>query len=190
MWYNHIFVVQNCTILRNNFIFLFHTSEICWFVSLPELPRCNLKPAPTIGVQGEAKERGHFKLVDGGLNRQLELTCKLVLGSSKMNGSLHLTCQILKVYKEAFNVLSHVYHASVFNTMSQSQGYVLGAASGNRKGTFQGQGKGWGTSECPGLAHGSSDSHIFLVTFPEKIWDSDKAHGLPKVTQFVRYENF
>lgn len=36
--------------------------------------------------------------------------------------------------KQAQTVLSHVFHAVVFNTISPSQGYALGAASGGRKG--------------------------------------------------------
>lgn len=124
------------------------------------------------------------------LIRKGNLNVRLVIGSSKTDGHPHLPAKSYKFIKRLQTVLSYIYHMEILNTMSKSQGYVLGTASGSRKGTFQGQGWGWGSSECPRPAHRSVSSHLFLMTLPNKIRHSDKAPGLSTFTQFVRYGDF
>ena len=58
----------------------------------------------------------------------------LGLGGRKMDGSLHTSLQMLKVYKEVQTVLGHVYHVDIFKTMPPSPGHVLGTDSGDKKG--------------------------------------------------------
>lgn len=50
---------------------------------------------------------------------------RLVLGSCKINSSLHLPSRILKVFIEALNGLSHIYYPDALNNTLLSQGSVL-----------------------------------------------------------------
>lgn len=77
----------------------------------------------------------------------------------------------LKSYIEALPWLSHIYHAGIFNITSLSRVCVfganqpLGAGKVNRTHILR-TGEGQAASECPGLAQELTDSHIFLVMFP------------------------
>ena len=46
---------------------------------------------------------------------------KLILGGSKMSGSLPLPAKSYKVYKEGLIRFSHVYHLSILNITSHYQ---------------------------------------------------------------------
>ena len=36
---------------------------------------------------------------------------------------------------------------------------------------FEGQGRGWGASDCPGPALWSTNGHVLSMTFPKRVWN-------------------
>lgn len=81
--------------------------------------------------------------------------------------------QTLKVYKEDLIESSHIYPVGVLDITSPCQGLFselpLGAG---KEGDFilQGQGRGRGAPKCPGPAHGPMGGHVFMMTFPSKVF--------------------
>ena len=59
---------------------------------------------------------------------------------------------MIKVYTEDLTGLNHIYHAGVLNTMSLSQGYVLGTASGSGKDKCNSHSKDGGEGEGLSIA--------------------------------------
>lgn len=57
----------------------------------------------------EERKGGHSRLAGGRFNKQGDLYMRLVLGGCKINRSQHPPTRILKVCREAFTEVSHVY---------------------------------------------------------------------------------
>lgn len=80
---------------------------------------------PINGGWGETAERGHSRSVGGRVNKQENLHRRLILGSCKINRSLHLPTRTLTVYTEALKRLSPMYGPDGLNNMLLSQDCVL-----------------------------------------------------------------
>lgn len=90
---------------------------------------------------------------------------KACLGQQQDSGFLHHLPNVKSLFIEALTGFSRIYH-----TTSLSQGCVVGAASGSRKGQQNPHSKdreGMGAFECPG----STGSHVFLMAFLNSFQD-------------------
>lgn len=73
----------------------------------------------------------------------------------------------LKVYTEALTGFTHMCHPDGLSNTLPSQGCVLERLlvwECSVKDTFQGQGWGWGASNCPSPAYGSTGSHVLSMS--------------------------
>lgn len=75
------------------------------------------------------------------------------------------THQIGKVYVEVLTGFSHIHHSGFLNTISLSQGYVLGPASGSRKVDWNPYSKDRGGSEGPLSAQVQLEGQLAVVSF-------------------------
>jgi len=70
---------------------------------------------------------------------------------------------------------SDINHPDALNTLSLSQGCVLGVASGSREGKWKSHSKDRGRDEeppvCLGPSHGSTSGRILLMTSPKTFLD-------------------
>lgn len=118
------------------------------------------------GRERGKKGAGHPRLVGGSFTKQRELSYEACLGRQRDDWIPSAALQFPKVYKEALTVLSHVYHAGVFNTMSLSQGCVHGAAPGSRKDQQNPHSKdGVGGGAEPPRARVQLPAHLEIMSF-------------------------
>ena len=129
-----------------------------------------MKLIPVYKGQGETRGR-LLRLVGGSFNKQVNLHTRFVLGGQKMSQSLHSPPRI--VNKSLHRGLNWVQ--SCIPTRDPQQHITLPRLLPWKRfplweqwaeGTFQGQGRGWCASNCPGLTSGSTVGHIHSVTFP------------------------
>lgn len=91
-------------------------------------------------------------------------------GLKTLTRSLHCPPNLNSLI-EALTGFRHMYCPDGLSTTSLTQGCVLGAVSGGRKGRQNPHskgGEGQGASNCWGPAHGTAGSHVFSRTVPNR----------------------
>lgn len=116
-------------------------------------------PLYTEGKERPKKEANHSRLVGG----------RLISKETYIYGWSWVTVRYpnLKVYTEALTEFTHICHPDGLSNTLSSQGCVLEkllAWECSMKHTFQGQGWGWGASNCSGSAYGSTGSHVLSIS--------------------------
>lgn len=118
----------------------------------------------------DQREADHSRLVDG--NKQGNLHPRLILGGCRASRSQHLTTRILTAYRETSMGFSH-YPVQVVSTppsLKDASLEELPLWEQWAECKFQGQGRGWGPSDCPGPVCGSTHGHVLSMTSSDIIF--------------------
>ena len=130
---------------------------ICW---------CENWPLYTEGNERLKKEAARSRLVSGSFNKQGNLLTRLALVSWKTNRSQHPPARILSLHRDLNRLQSRI-----LSTWSQE--HITRSRLSSWKWfplwewwaecIFQGQGRGWGVSDCPDPALGSTGSYALSM---------------------------
>ena len=119
------------------------------------------------GKERLKKEADHSRLAGGSFNKQENLHMRLALTDCKRSRSPHPPARILRVCIEALTGFSQFSVQMVSTTPYSLKAVFLKTAPVVERWAehpFQGQGRGWGASDCPRPALGSTSGHILSMT--------------------------
>ena len=106
-------------------------------------------PLSSEGRERPEKASGHSRLVGGSFSDSEGSLSHIVLGGSKVPGSLYLPPNLGSLQRGPTCAQSCIHHAGICNSTSPFRGYVLGAAFGSGKGMWGGHIPRTGEGEEP-----------------------------------------
>lgn len=174
-------------------------SHKCVGSQIQELPMWNLKLAPYTKGKDRLKIKGtdqdYSRLVCDRFKKKGKVQyLKVCLGHLTIGRSLYPLARILTVYTEAFTGFSHVYHpdgltthCSLNNTTSLKTAPTAGTVGGMY---IQRTRNGVRSPYCPGPAPGSTGSHVFSMSFCNKMPNEYLKMCYPSFGQTIRIQYF